>query len=155
MVPQPRPQMDELRVLVIEDEVLIRIAIAEQLRAAGLSVIETVSADEAWAYLQAGGEADLVFSDICMPGAMDGLEFARRVKDRYPDLHIILTSGNFKRGTVEGLGRFLPKPYAFDQAVQFVLKTLNLHAPQCAVTGACGASRSLRSSNRRIRRNAG
>lgn len=126
MIPQTRPQLGALRVLVIEDEMLIRVALAEELRAAGLSVVESISADEAWSYLQAGGRADLVFSDICVPGSMDGLEFARRVKAHYPDLNVILTSGNFRFIGMEGLGHFLPKPYAFDRAVEFVLETLNL-----------------------------
>lgn len=125
MVPQARPQGDELRILVIEDEVLIRVALAEELRAAGMIVVETVNADEAWSYLQAGGRADLVFSDICMPGSMDGIDFARRVKKCYPDIDIILTSGNLKMATTEGLGRFLPKPYSFDEAVKAVVEALH------------------------------
>jgi two-component system, response regulator PdtaR len=126
MVPQTRPQVGELRVLVVEDEMLIRIAVAEELRAAGLRVVETVTADEAWSYLQAGGQADLVFTDICLPGSMDGLEFARRVKAHYPDLNIILTSGNDQHMAMDGLGHFLPKPYAIDHAVKLILASLNL-----------------------------
>ncbi len=126
MIPQTRPQLGALRVLVIEDEMLIRVALAEELRAAGLNVVESISADEAWSYLQAGGQADLVFSDICVPGSMDGLEFARRVKAHYPNLNVILTSGSFQFITMEGLGHFLPKPYGFEHAVKFVLDTLSL-----------------------------
>jgi CheY-like chemotaxis protein len=126
MVPQTGPQMGELRVLVIEDEGLIRMALAEELRNVGLTIVETENADEAWSYLQAGGQADLIFSDICMPGSMDGIELARRVKKYYPGLEIILTSGNLQKLQEAGLGRLLRKPYQFGAAVKFVLETLKL-----------------------------
>jgi CheY-like chemotaxis protein len=126
MLPQTRPQLGELRVLVIEDEVLVRIALAEELRATGLDVVEAMNADEAWSYLQTGGRADLVFSDISMPGSMDGLEFARRAKAHYPDLNVILTSGSSQFVGTQECRDFLPKPYAFDYAVKFVLEALNL-----------------------------
>jgi CheY-like chemotaxis protein len=132
MVPQSRMQVDERRVLVIEDEVLIRIAIAEHLRAAGLSVIETVNADEAWSYLKSGGRVDLIFSDIAMPGTMDGLALAKRVKEKFPEIPIVLTSGNAQYAADNIIARFLPKPYSFDGAVKFVLATLKfdqLNAP--------------------------
>ncbi|MGO9135693.1 MAG: response regulator [Methylovirgula sp.] len=134
MVPQARPQPGDLRVLVIEDEVLIRLAIAEELRFAGLTVVETVSADEAWAYLEAGGHADLVFSDICMPGSMNGLDFARRLKTTYPEMIIILTSGNCQSREGEWLGLFLPKPYDFEQATKFVLEALDRKAQRTAAS---------------------
>lgn len=130
MVPQARPQPGDLRVLVVEDEVLIRLAIAEELRFAGLSVVETVSADEAWSYLEAGGRADLVFSDICMPGSMSGIEFGRRLKTAYPEMVIILSSGNRQSLEGEWRGLFLPKPYDFEQAAKFVLEALNRKTQQ-------------------------
>jgi CheY-like chemotaxis protein len=125
MVPQARPQSGELRVLVLEDEVLIRIAIAEELRAQGITVVETVNADEAWSYLQAGGIVDLVFTDVCMPGSMDGLEFAHRVQAAYPEVPIVITSGQRMVFAGEKVGYFLPKPYAFEHAARFVMKILN------------------------------
>ncbi|HTJ02907.1 MAG TPA: response regulator [Methylovirgula sp.] len=125
MVPQARPQSGELRVLVLEDEVLIRLAIAEELRAQGLVVIEAVNADEAWSYLKAGGHIDLVFTDVCMPGSMDGREFANRVRGTYPEIHIVMTSGQKMALTEEEVAHFLPKPYAFDQAARFVMNILN------------------------------
>jgi two-component system, response regulator PdtaR len=126
MVPQSRTQVDEPRVLLVEDEVLIRAAIAEEMRAAGLNVIETVNADEAWCYLKAGGRVDLIFSDIAMPGTMDGLAFAKRVKEKFPDIPVVLTSGNAQYAAEVVTGRFLQKPYSFDDAVKLVLQALNL-----------------------------
>lgn len=124
MVPESRLQTEAPFVLVIEDEALIRTALAEELRYAGLTVVEAVSADEGWSYLQAGGRADLVFSDVHLPGSMDGLELARRVRKYYPDLHVVLTSGRVTHQ--DETEKFLPKPYAFDEAVNIVLKTLGL-----------------------------
>lgn len=125
MVPQARPQSGELRVLVLEDEVLIRLAIAEELRAQGLTVIEAANADEAWSYLQAGGHIDLVFTDVCMPGSMDGREFANRVKGSYPEIAIVITSGQQMVFAKEEGSHFLPKPYVVDQAARFVMNILN------------------------------
>jgi DNA-binding NtrC family response regulator len=124
MKPLARPQFAALRVLLVEDEVLVRIALAGELRAAGVNVIETGSADEAWDYLLAGGGADLIFSDVCMPGSMDGLELAHRVKMQHPELSVILTSGS--RSLDEEGVRFLSKPYDFDNAVRVILDTLAL-----------------------------
>jgi DNA-binding NtrC family response regulator len=108
----------------VEDAILLRIALAADLRDAGCDVVETCSADEAWDYLQAGGMVDVVFSDICMPGSMDGVELASRIKQHYPTLSIILTSGS-RHLHEEGV-KFLAKPYEFDRAVQFILDTLAL-----------------------------
>jgi hypothetical protein len=71
-------------ILVVEDEVLIRTFIAEVLRDEGFRVVEAVNADEAWAFLEAGGHADLVFTDIDMPGSIDGAVLGERIKARYP-----------------------------------------------------------------------
>jgi len=138
MVPEIGSHVEEPRVLVIEDEVLIRIALAEELRAAGLTVVETVNADEAWAYLKAGGRVELVFSDIAMPGTMDGIEFARRLRKYYPDVHVILTSGNTQKAAVTDLGLFLPKPYSFDAAVKTIREILCAAATRSAVVDSGG-----------------
>ena len=66
------PQPAHARILVVEDEPLIRFVIAEALRELGVSVVEAASADEAWQYLTAVGSADLVFTDHRMPGSMTG-----------------------------------------------------------------------------------
>lgn len=125
MRPRARQALADRRVLMAEDELLVRIAFAEDLRAAGVTVVETGNADEAWGYLQAGGPADLVFSDICMPGSIDGLELARRIKQHYPYLSVILTSGSCGPGKTEGI-QFLPKPYDFGRAIQVILDILSL-----------------------------
>ena len=94
---------------MVEDEVLIRFAIAEALRELGVSVVEAASADEAWQYLTAGGSVDLVFTDYRMPGSMTGGQLATQIRRQYPSLVVIVTSGYLDDpGWSEP---FLPKPY--------------------------------------------
>ncbi len=111
-------------ILVVEDEVLIRALICEELRSAGLNVIEASNADEAWSYATAGGPIDLLFSDFQMPGSMSGLELAQRLKQREPDLDVIITSGRVRPDEINDVGAFLAKPYLPERAVAAVLTAL-------------------------------
>ena len=129
MVPMPEERPGLARILLVEDDILVRLVIAEELREAGLAVIEATSADEAMAYLSAGGHADLVFTDIEMPGSMNGLELARRLRSAKPDLPVILTSGKFMSQDVGALGLFVPKPYSVQRAVTLVLQQLGVQQP--------------------------
>ncbi len=70
----PEPYADRVTVLVAEDEILIRMDVAEALREAGFRVLETSSADEAIQLLEQGHAVDVIFSDINMPGKIDGLD---------------------------------------------------------------------------------
>lgn len=81
------------KLLVAEDDIFIRSTIAEFLRDAGFDVLEAGNADEAMAHFEAGAAIDLLFSDVCMPGSMDGSELAARVKGKWPGTHVVLTSG--------------------------------------------------------------
>jgi len=111
-------------VLLVEDEVTVRALLADELRGAGLAVVEAANADEAWAYLQSGGTADLMFSDVQMPGSMDGLELKRRVREAFPEVKIILTSGNLGPRHPGEVDAFLPKPFLFSKAVEYTIKLL-------------------------------
>lgn len=126
MLPRPRHQPTAARVLVVEDEVLIRLALADELRTAGLLVVEAATADEALSYLDAGDPIDLVFSDVNMPGSLDGLGLARRMREDYPSLPIILTSGTPRSHDADGIGLFIPKPYNVEQAAKTILDVLAL-----------------------------
>ncbi|HVJ31953.1 MAG TPA: response regulator [Terriglobia bacterium] len=121
---EPSPLSQEMDILLVEDEVLNRWLFAEELRAAGFRVIEAGSADEAWAYLMTGGKADLVFSDIVMPGDMDGRELCKRLNDKFPAIKIVLTSGNSGPMSDVKYERFLQKPYHFDHAIWIIRKAL-------------------------------
>ena len=127
MVPvvDPMEERQKPRVLLIEDEVLIRAFLAEELRDKDIDVVEAGTADEAWAYIDAGGSADLVFSDVQMPGSMNGMDFARRLRQRDPTMPILLTSsGHIPLADELAIAPFLPKPYSADVAVERILETL-------------------------------
>lgn len=79
-------------VLIAEDECVIRLMIAEYLRDAGYDVIEAASADEALDVFQAGTSVDLLFTDVRMPGSMDGCALAQKVHVDWPTTPVILTS---------------------------------------------------------------
>jgi CheY-like chemotaxis protein len=93
--PEAAPQAARARIMVVEDEPLIRFAIAEALRDEGASVIEAATADEAWRYLDSGASVDLIFTDHRMPGSMTGAQLAVRVRRQHPSVEVVVTSGAF------------------------------------------------------------
>lgn len=99
-------------ILVVEDDDLVRMVGADIIAEAGFKVLEAASADEALAILE-GADVELVFSDVDMPGSMDGIALAHLVHGRWPNIRMILTSG---KHVVTGAqlpddGHFLQKPY--------------------------------------------
>jgi len=101
-------------VLIVEDEFLLRMDAVDMVEAAGFEVVEAANADEAIEILEARRDITVVFTDIQMPGSMDGLKLAQAVRGRWPPIKIIATSGHPDVGELdlpEG-GRFLPKPYS-------------------------------------------
>ena len=126
MVPQQLPQPRAARILVVEDEVLTRALMAEELRLAGFSVIEADRADEALTYIESGEQVDLVFSDIQTPGSLDGLQLAQTLWSKYPDLLVILTSGNV---VPKHVGTFVPKPYDVTQTAALISRILAQKSP--------------------------
>jgi two-component system, response regulator PdtaR len=112
-------------VLVVEDDVLVRLTLAEILMDAGFSVTQAASADEALKILQAGGVPDLVITDIEMPGSLDGLQLAARLRDAWPGVRTLVVSGRLPwpppRDTAEF---YLVKPVRPDNllaAVRYLL----------------------------------
>lgn len=105
-------------VLMVEDEPVLLETIAECLRDWGYRVLEAPNATEAIVQLNATPRIDLMFSDIRMPGRMDGFGLARWVRERYPDVRILLTTGyeGPGGGPTEGLhdGPILRKPYELE-----------------------------------------
>jgi CheY-like chemotaxis protein len=101
-------------VLIVEDEFLLRMNAVDMIAGAGFEVIEATNADQAIEVLEARRDITVVFTDIQMPGSMDGLKLARAVRGRWPPIKIVATSGHLDVGETdlpEG-GRFLPKPYS-------------------------------------------
>jgi CheY-like chemotaxis protein len=100
-------------ILIVEDEFLLRLDSAEMIEHAGFEVIQAANADEAIAILNARLDIHVVFTDIQMPGSMDGLKLARFVRNRWPPIKIVATSGRVVVGNDDlPVGSvFLPKPY--------------------------------------------
>ena len=100
-------------ILIVEDEALVRLYAVDTVTAAGFDVVEAASADEAIRILESRSDIRAVFTDIQMPGLMDGLKLAQAVRDRWPPIKIIVTSGRelVTEGDLPEGGRFFAKPY--------------------------------------------
>jgi CheY-like chemotaxis protein len=121
-----RPQTPPT-VLVVEDDVVTRSMVADELRATGLRVAEASTADDAITILETL-PVHLVFTDIYIPGRRSGLDVAQFARALRPPPHIILTSGRARADDIpgiEGLGAFVPKPYILARVVDLVWRTLD------------------------------
>jgi CheY-like chemotaxis protein len=100
-------------VLVVEDELLIRLAICEELETEGYDVLTATHADEAIQMLETRNDISTIFTDIEMPGSMNGLKLAAAVRDRWPPVNIIVTTGKRppRDDQLPVHSRFLRKPY--------------------------------------------
>src|ERR1700709_1548649 len=83
-------------VLIVEDEMILRMRAVDIVEDAGFSPIEAVNADDALAILESRSDIELLFTDIQMPGSIDGLNLAYAVHERWPSIKIILVSGQLK-----------------------------------------------------------
>ena len=101
-------------ILVVDDEVLVRLPIADHLRDVGFTVVEAANAGEALEVIASDAPVDLVFTDHNMPGEMDGCALADWLASHRPTLPVILTSGgaDVLRTAVARGARFIAKPYA-------------------------------------------
>ena len=117
--PSSRPH-----VLVVEDEFFSRLHAVNLVEAAGYKAIEASNADEAIAILESRKDIRIVFTDIDMPGSMDGLKLARAVRDRWPPIELILTSGHFDvpEDKIPERGLFFSKPYGDREIVSALQK---------------------------------
>jgi two-component system, response regulator PdtaR len=107
------PQIRSVAVLVVEDEQLIRMDTASSLEVAGFRVFEAENATDAIRCLELHNDIQLIFTDINMPGSMDGLALARYVRGRWPPVKIIVTSGYVKapESDLPAGALFIEKPY--------------------------------------------
>jgi two-component system, response regulator PdtaR len=104
----------------VEDDPLIRFAIAEALRDLGVSVVEAATADEAWQYLTGGEPVDVIFTDYRMPGSMTGAELAVRVRRQFPALEVVVTSGDFE--PCEWTEPIKKKPYSLTKTANDLIQ---------------------------------
>jgi CheY-like chemotaxis protein len=100
-------------VLVVEDEVLLRMDATSIASDAGATVVEAANADEAIRILESRADITVLFTDIQMPGSIDGLKLAHAIRDRWPPIQIIITSGRIVLSEAEmpSGSIFLGKPY--------------------------------------------
>ena len=101
-----------LVVLVVEDEMLLRMRAVDMVEDAGFTSVEAVNADEAVAILESRSDIALLLTDIQMPGSMDGLKLAHAVHERWPPIRIILVSGQLRPASIDipADSRFFGKP---------------------------------------------
>ena len=106
-------------VLVVEDEMLLRMRAVDMVEDAGFTSVEAVDADEAVAILEARSDIALLFTDIQMPGSMDGLKLAHAVRERWPPIKIILVSGQLRlaNADIPADSRFFGKPLEAEEMI--------------------------------------
>jgi CheY-like chemotaxis protein len=108
-------------VLLVEDEALVRAIISAHLRDEGFRVIEAAAAADAIALIEQHLEIDVLFTDVNMPGAIDGLDLAVEVRRSRPHIHVIMTSGRGVRASAVPAGAvFFQKPYSVVAVAQLM-----------------------------------
>ena len=102
-----------ITILLVEDEIIIRMSSAAILEDAGFGVLEASNADTALAALAAHPEIDVVVTDVQMPGSMDGLQLVEMIAQNYPHVYTLVTSGRTNRDQAcrSGATKYLSKPY--------------------------------------------
>ena len=109
-------------ILLVEDEPFVRMAAADALQDAGFEVIETVHAQAAQEVLQSRADIRVVFTDVKMPGPMNGLELAAIVRRRWPHISLVITSGHLEPGCglLPEVAVFIAKPYTETEPAQVI-----------------------------------
>jgi CheY-like chemotaxis protein len=102
-----------MKIMVVEDEPIIRLGLVSSIEDAGYAVIEASNADEAIRLLDRDSEVRVVVTDVDMPGSMDGIKLAHYVRGRWPPIQLLVISGKagFRQGELPEGVRFMSKPY--------------------------------------------
>jgi len=109
-------------ILVVENEVLLSLDISEALKDEGFDVVAVSNADDAITVLETRNDVRTIFTDIDLPGSMDGLKLAAAVRDRWPPVNIIVTTGMRppRRDEMPARSLFIGKPYRSAEVLQAV-----------------------------------
>jgi len=110
-------------ILVVEDEMLIRLHVADTLRDFGFDVVEAGDGRSAIEQLRRGKPVDAVFTDVSLPGETDGFAIARWVRKNLPGVPVILTSGEVTDAHAQKVSRDVPffaKPCDYAQVAAFI-----------------------------------
>lgn len=114
-------------VLVVEDSTIIRMGAVDLVLAAGYEALHASDADEAIAVLESRGDVDLVFTDVQMPGTMDGIRLSHYIRDRWPPVKLIVASGAaiLAESILPAGSSFFSKPYDDDTIIQAMARLLS------------------------------
>jgi DNA-binding NtrC family response regulator len=106
-------------VLIVEDEAILRLHAVDLVEEAGFTAIEASNADEAVAILESRSDISLLFTDVHMPGSMDGLKLAHAVRNRWPPIKIVVVSGHMQvdQNDMPADSRFFGKPFQADKMI--------------------------------------
>jgi two-component system, response regulator PdtaR len=113
---------DAVVVLLVEDEPLVRMLGTDVLEDAGFKVIEAENGDAAVTVLEARTDVQVLFTDVDMPGSLDGLALAWLARERWPQVAIVIVSGKVRPGPgdMPPGGHFVPKPYQPNAVVELI-----------------------------------
>jgi CheY-like chemotaxis protein len=119
------PQLNRV-ILVVEDFALVRMGIVDLLVETGFEVLEAASADEAIRILEGRPDIHLVFTDVQMPGTMDGIKLSHYIRGRWPPVRLIVASGKaiLDESQLPLGARFFAKPYDGAAIVQAIIGML-------------------------------
>jgi DNA-binding NtrC family response regulator len=109
-------------VLIVDDEIMVRMALSTELQDAGFTTIEAMNGADALEQLNEDNDIDVVVSDIRMPGAIDGFALSREVVRTWPDKKVVLMSGDrpLRPDDLPGAVRYIAKPYEIRQLVALI-----------------------------------
>jgi CheY-like chemotaxis protein len=107
-------------ILLVEDEILIRMIMADDLRLAGFQVLEAIDGEEALVLFRANSDIRLVVSDIRVPGSIDGVQLTARIKQQCPQMPVVLVSSHLPEGEEVAADRFVRKPYNQAKLIEIV-----------------------------------
>ena len=129
---------NKIVVLVVEDEALVRMSAVGLMVDAGYEVLEARNADDALTILESRTDIGLVFTDVEMPGTMDGIGLANLIRARWPSVLLVVASGKaaISEGRLPGGARFFRKPYADNLILAAMSK---MFASPDSLMGAAGA----------------
>ena len=116
------PDKAKTVVLVVEDEPLIFMDAMQSLEDAGFDVVDAYDGEHALVRLKERPDIGAMFTDVNMPGRFDGVQLARMVNERRPDVVILVTSGAIKvqRADLPDGGQFIPKPYRGEHVAKLI-----------------------------------
>lgn len=118
-------------VLIVENSAIIRMGAVELVKSAGYEALEARDSDEAIRILEQRQDIDLVFTDVQMPGTMDGIKLSHYIRDRWPPVKLMVASGNaiLEESSLPQGSKFFPKPYDDKSIVEAMAMLLAADSP--------------------------